>query len=156
MASYTSHYNLKKPSGTEDINVNDINYDMDIIDDTLYSLSNKFQPTVLLANWTATQTSANNVKVTEDLQLTEGIWIVILTVPFASSGTPIVRIDSSGAMFAHQYATTNASGAQIMKVINVDSNGMTVYGASSSSAAVTYDSTYFSRGGLVALRIAKG
>lgn len=32
MATYTPNYNLKKPSGTEDINVNDINGNMDIID----------------------------------------------------------------------------------------------------------------------------
>ena len=156
MASYTSHYNLKKPAGTEDINVNDINTNMDAIDEAIYSVSDKTQTTVLVANWTAAQTSANNVKVTEDLLLTQGLWLVILTIPFASSGTPIVRIDGSGTMFAHQYATTNASGAQIMKVIDVDSNGMMIYGMSSSSSAVSYDSSYWSRGGLVAVRLKKG
>ena len=156
MASYTSHYNLKKPAGTEDINVNDINTNMDAIDAAIYSVSDKTQMTVLLANWIATQTSANNVKVTDDLSLSEGLWLVILTVPFASSGTPIVRIDGTGSFYSHQFGTTNASGAQTMKVINVDSNGATVYGASSSSAVVTYDSAYFSRGGLVAVRLKKG
>ena len=156
MASYTSHYNLKKPAGTEDINVNDINTNMDAIDAAIYSVSDKTQMTVLAANWTATQTSANNVKVTDDLSLSEGLWLVILTVPFASSGTPIVRIDGDGSFYAHQFGTTNASGAQTMKVINVDSNGTTVYGMSSSSAVVTYDSAYLSRGGLVAVRLKKG
>ena len=32
MASYTPNLNLKKPAGTEDINVTDINGDMDLID----------------------------------------------------------------------------------------------------------------------------
>lgn len=35
MASYTSNYNLKKPAGTENININDINGNMDIIDAAL-------------------------------------------------------------------------------------------------------------------------
>ena len=156
MASYTSHYNLKKPAGTEDINVNDINTNMDAIDAAIYSVSDKTQITVLAANWTATQTSANNVKVTDDLSLSEGLWLVILTVPFASSGTPIVRIDGTGSFYAHQMGTTNASGAQTMKIVNVDSNGITVYGMSSSSAVVTYDSAYLSRGGLIAVRLKKG
>ena len=156
MASYTSHYNLKKPAGTEDINVNDINTNMDAIDAAIYSVSDKTQMTILVANWTATQTSANNVKVTDDLSLSEGLWLVILTVPFASSGTPVVRIDGTGSFHAHQMGTTNASGAQTMKIVNVDSNGITVYGMSSSSNPATYDSAYHSRGGLVAVRLKKG
>ena len=156
MASYTSHYNLKKPAGTEDINVNDINTNMDAIDDAIYSVSDKTQMTVLAANWTATQTSANNVKVTDDLSLTEGLWLVILTVPFASSGTPIVRIDGTGSFYAHQMGTTNGSGAQTVKIVNVDSNGITIYGMSSSSSSVTYDSAFHSRGGLIAVRLKKG
>ena len=156
MASYTSHYNLKKPAGTEDINVNDINTNMDAIDAAIYSVADKTQMTVLFANWTATQTSSNTAKVTDDLSLSEGLWLVILTVPFASSGTPVVRIDGTSGFYAHELGTANGSGAQTMKVINVDSNGITIYGASSSSAVVTYDSAYFSRGGLVAVRLKKG
>ena len=35
MATYTPFLNLKKPAGTEDINVNDINGNMDAIDTAL-------------------------------------------------------------------------------------------------------------------------
>ena len=41
MASYTSNYNLKKPAGTENININDINGNMDIIDTALKAHDNK-------------------------------------------------------------------------------------------------------------------
>ena len=39
MASYTSNYNLKKPAGTENININDINGNMDILDAALAKTS---------------------------------------------------------------------------------------------------------------------
>ena len=41
MASYTSNYNLKKPAGTENININDINGNMDTIDTALKNHDNK-------------------------------------------------------------------------------------------------------------------
>lgn len=37
MATYTSHYNLKKPAGTEDINVNDINGNADLTDSAIWA-----------------------------------------------------------------------------------------------------------------------
>ena len=158
MTTPTGTVYLTEDSGSESYSVDRVNANTEKIADGITSLTSEIagQTNVLAANWTATQTSANNEKVTEDLLLTAGLWLVILTVPFATSGTPIVRIDGSGTMFAHQFGTTDASGAQTIKVINVDSNGMTVYGASSSSAVVTYDSSYISRGGLIAVRLKKG
>jgi len=157
MVTPTGTVNLTEDSQSEGYSVDRVNANTEKIADAVTAITNGItgQTTVLLANWIATQTSANNVKVTDDLSLTEGLWLVILTVPFASSGTPIVRIDGTGSFYSHQFGTTSASGAQTMKVINVDSNGATVYGASSSSAVVTYDSSYLSRGGLVAVRIKK-
>lgn len=37
MASYTSHYNLKKPAGSEKVQIGDINGNMDTLDTELYS-----------------------------------------------------------------------------------------------------------------------
>ena len=37
MATYTTNYNLKKPAGTENINIADINSNMDTIDTALHS-----------------------------------------------------------------------------------------------------------------------
>lgn len=37
MATYTTNYNLKKPAGTENINIADINANMDTIDTALHS-----------------------------------------------------------------------------------------------------------------------
>ena len=41
MASYTPNFNLKKPAGTENINVSDINGNMDTIDSVLKTLTDK-------------------------------------------------------------------------------------------------------------------
>lgn len=41
MASYTPNFNLKKPAGTEDINVSDINGNMDTIDSALKTLTDR-------------------------------------------------------------------------------------------------------------------
>ena len=157
MVTPTGTVNLTEDSQSEGYSVYRVNANTEKIADAVTALTNgvKGQTTVLLANWIATQTSANNVKVTDDLSLSEGLWLVILTVPFASSGTPIVRIDGTGSFYAHQMGTTNASGAQTVKIVDVDSNGMTVYGMSSSSAVTTYNSAFLSRGGLVAVRIKK-
>ena len=37
MATYTSHYNLKKPAGNENININDINSNMDLLDAAIWN-----------------------------------------------------------------------------------------------------------------------
>lgn len=37
MATYTSHYNLKKPAGNENININDINNNMDLLDTAIWN-----------------------------------------------------------------------------------------------------------------------
>lgn len=46
MATYTSHYNLKKPAGTENININDINDNMDKIANALWALPATYKGTL--------------------------------------------------------------------------------------------------------------
>ena len=42
MASYTPNYNLKKPAGTDVVDIADLNGNMDIVDTQLNSLNSKF------------------------------------------------------------------------------------------------------------------
>lgn len=58
MASYTSNYNLKKPAGTENININDINGNMDIIDNALVKANESL--TTFNANITAAERARYN------------------------------------------------------------------------------------------------
>ena len=44
MASYTPNYNLKKPAGTDVVDIDDLNGNMDIIDTQLNSLNSKLIP----------------------------------------------------------------------------------------------------------------
>ena len=58
MASYTPNLNLKKPAGTEDININDINGNSDIIDAALVKTNESL--TTFNANITAAERARYN------------------------------------------------------------------------------------------------
>jgi hypothetical protein len=109
--------------------------------------------TVLNENWIAESTSAGSVKVTNSITLTKGIWLAIITVPVVTSGTPnIVFGPMQNNVINYQYGAANAAGLQAMRIIIVSST-IELYGMTGGSSPVTYDSNYFSRGGIRAVKI---
>ena len=54
MASYTTNLNLKKPAGSENVAIGDINNNMDLIDSAYGTLNSK-----TVTNWTLYWTSGN-------------------------------------------------------------------------------------------------
>ena len=47
MASYTPNYNLKKPAGTDVVDIDDLNGNMDIVDTQLASLNSNLQSLIV-------------------------------------------------------------------------------------------------------------
>ena len=108
--------------------------------------------TILTGTWTATSSSIST-KLTNSIVLTKGVWLVTLTVPVVSSGTPYAVIGPIFSAFDNQQlGVANNAGGQATRIISTQSN-LEIYGQSGSSAPVTYDSNYLTRGGIKAVKI---
>lgn len=109
--------------------------------------------TVLTGAWTATSSAATLVQLSQAVNLTKGTWLLIVTVPYASSGTPVITIGPENTVDNNQqFGTAVGSGTQCFRIMNV-STPISLYAMSGGSAAVSYDQTLLQRGGIKAMKI---
>ena len=104
------------------------------------------------AAWTATQTKATGVRVTDDLIFPEkGIWLFIVTFPIVS-GTGILSAIGSNirALSDPNYFEIQNLGRQCI-IYNVLADNTSIYLSTSSSAEVNY--TALERGYISAVKI---
>lgn len=106
MATYTSHYNLKKPAGTEDINVNDINGNADLTDSAIWAT----------LTYHRTLEESDNM----DLLASEGTGIFTIgnylpqNAPSGYTWAMVIQIKRSD-IFVHQYIVKPSAGAVLVR-----------------------------------------
>ena len=101
MASYTTNLNLKKPSGSENVAISDINGNMDTIDSAFGNVQNMIQSKILptkTSSATRTINLPNNARATLTSIASVGnyTWDVIVTVGSNGSVVCIERFKGSG------------------------------------------------------------
>lgn len=106
MATYTSHYNLKKPAGTEDINVNDINGNADLTDSAIWAT----------LTYHRTLEASDNM----DLLASEGTGIFTIgnylpqNAPSGYTWSMVIQIKRSD-IFVHQYIIKAETGSVLVR-----------------------------------------
>lgn len=106
MATNTPHYNLKKPAGTEDINVNDINGNMDKIDTAIWNT----------LTYRRTFGASDNLNLLND----EGTGIYTIgndlpqNAPAGYTWSMLIQIKRTD-IFIHQYIIKAEAGAILMR-----------------------------------------
>ena len=104
MASYTTNLNLKKPSGSENVAISDINGNMDTIDSAFGTVQNMI-PSKILPTKTSSATRTINIINSTRAVLTcianvgNYTWDVIVTVGSSGSVVCIERYKGSGITF---------------------------------------------------------
>lgn len=107
-----------------------------------------------VAAWTATQTNANNVRLTNDITFPEkGIWIFFISIPNVTSGTGILHIDTSNAyaLSSPNYFPITDLGRQSI-ILKVIADNTIACLKTSSSTEVKY--ALLDRGSISAVKIA--
>ena len=109
--------------------------------------------TVLTGSWTATETSAVLVQLTQSITLTKGTWLVMATVPVVDSGNPTVVIGPQIPLIDnYEFGAASKAGEQAIRIIKVDTS-QPVYAITGGSSPVTYNSNFLTRGGIRAVKI---
>ena len=128
--------------------INEVKAGVDTNSDAIASLG-----TVLTGAWTATSSAATLVQLTQAITLTKGTWLVVITVPYADSGTPVVTFGpQSPYMDNQQFGAAQANADQAFRILTVETTQQ-VYAISGGSAAVNYNSSFLVRGGIKAVKI---
>lgn len=101
------------------------------------------------AAWTATSASAFGDKLTGDMVLPAGVYVVTLSVPWmTSTGNPLMYINGLNERFF--FSSSYATVTHVMKLTSQTN----VYARHGASSTTTFDSQYLKRGGIEAVRIA--
>lgn len=103
------------------------------------------------AAWTATATSSNYARLTENLTLPKGVYIIVGKVPIASGNFPGFSVLSNGVNIDDFTIMLCGSQQSAATIINLTEQ-KTVYLGVAGSASITY--SYLERGGLRAIRVA--
>ena len=106
MATNTTHYNLKKPAGTEDINVNDINSNMDVIDTALWNLPAAYKGT--LSSGTSVDSISDGIYyMTNSLPVgipSECQWCFLYQISNAAIIQQIIVRPAGGIVYAREHS----------------------------------------------------
>ena len=110
------------------------------------------KPSVYSGAWTASSTSATNARVTDDVVLPAGIYVVTVSTPYTTGNDPLIVIKKNGV---EDYTTllSGRAGAYASRVVILELTEQTTVACySAGSASTTYQA--LERGGLKAVRIA--
>lgn len=90
MATYTTHYNLTKPSTTDKVNISDLNGNADIIDNAIYAVASGKREIVTITFPAGTGSTSPAVKLSDyPTGFTKDNTMVLGAVSFNSSGVGI-------------------------------------------------------------------
>ena len=101
------------------------------------------------ASWTASSTSAFGTKVTADLSLGKGLYVVVATLPYVTSGSPLLGLRTNG-IIDNSRLVSGGSYIKASFLIEMASAG-TVALYSEGSAAISY--SVIDRGSLTAIKL---
>lgn len=104
----------------------------------------------LKGNWTATSSSATGTRLTGELNLTKGIWIVSFSVPPYTGNNRMAQVYLEG----NDYRVSNTMYQQGFWIVEVSST-KSVSVKAGAGTSCTWDSGYLARGGIYAIRIAE-
>ena len=104
------------------------------------------------ASWTASSTSAFGTKVTADLSLGKGLYVVVATLPYVTSGSPLLGLRTNG-IIDNSRLVSGGSYIKASFLIEMASAG-TVALYSEGSAAISY--SVIDRGSLTAIKLGGG
>lgn len=107
---------------------------------------------VYTASWIATESSANNVRVTDRLTLPAGTYILFLKVPVCSQSNLFFQIWSGADANYTTSGNISGAGQSVFSCVATYIETTIIYGRTNFSAETTY--TYLERGYLKAVRIA--
>lgn len=149
MASYTPNYNLKKPAGTDVVDIADLNGNMDIIDTQLNSLNSNFATlgTIITgSNYsTSVQVPHGTSTLVSTIVLTKGVWIICGYADWQAYATGYRQIAfSDGANPGRNQATTTVGledskepYQQITRIIATNGETVSLYARQSSGVALS-------------------
>ena len=100
-------------------------------------------------SWTASSTSAYGAKVTADLSLGKGLYVVVATCPYVTSGSPLLGLRTNGIV-DNSKLVVGGSYIKASFLIEMASAG-TVALYSEGSAEVSYSA--IDRGSLTAIKL---
>ena len=115
MATYTTHYNLKKPSATDPVDVADLNGNADIIDDAIYEALQSGGAAMIESSAEETTTSAHAYAVDDYFIYNNTLYAVTAAIAVGDTITPgancaattvmneLANVDNSEEMTLAQY-----------------------------------------------------
>lgn len=115
MATYTTHYNLKKPAATDPVDVADLNGNADIIDDAIYEALQSGGAAMIESSAEETTTSAHAYAVDDYFIYNNTLYAVTAAIAVGDTITPgtncaattvmneLANVDNSEEMTLAQY-----------------------------------------------------
>lgn len=111
--------------------------------------TSKIKGGVIYGAWTATSSSATGTRLSDELTLDKGVWIVSFAIPPYSSSNNVGQIYLEG----NDYRWASAGYATGLWVVTVETT-KTVSLKAGSAANVSWNSSYLTRGGIYAVKVA--